>query len=176
MIDYAYATSHQPGARYASLYFLSSQLFTPKAAERLYARLTDLPVLAIADRDPYVTFEQLPDFSAARAHWHFETLAPHMGLPHWERPEATAESLERGRGARLMGNTGALMLVRRAGLEPARSAPLEPKSSASTSSATCARAPFYTDSLCFGRFPTGPAFGMAQTQEAPAGAPLGWLR
>ena len=100
MIDYAYATSHQPGARYAPLYFLSSQLFTPKAADRLYARLADVPVLAIADRDPYVTFEQLPAFAAARPNWQFETLAPHMGLPHWERPEATFAALDRFWGER----------------------------------------------------------------------------
>jgi len=95
MIDYAYATSHQPGARYAPLYFLSSQLFTPKAADRLYTKLVDPPVLAIADRDPYVTFEQLPEFAAVRPNWQFETLAPHMGLPHWERPEATFAALDR---------------------------------------------------------------------------------
>jgi len=100
MIDYAYATSHQPGARYAPLYFLSSQLFTPKAADRLYARLADVPVLAIADRDPYVTFEQLPAFAAARPNWQFETLAPHMGLPHWERPQATFAALDRFWGER----------------------------------------------------------------------------
>jgi pimeloyl-ACP methyl ester carboxylesterase len=95
MIDYAYATSHQPGARCAPLYFLSSQLFTLKAMDRLYARVGDLPVLALADRDPYVTFEQLPAFAAAHPKWDFETVAPHMGLPHWERPQAACAALER---------------------------------------------------------------------------------
>jgi pimeloyl-ACP methyl ester carboxylesterase len=94
LIDYAYATSHQPGARHAPLYFLSTQLFTRDALATLYARLTEVPVLAIADRDPYVTFERLPDFAAERPNWRFETLAPHLGLPHWERPEATFELLE----------------------------------------------------------------------------------
>jgi pimeloyl-ACP methyl ester carboxylesterase len=92
MIDYAYATSHQPGARHAPLKFLSMQIFTRDAPDRLYAALpADLPVLAIADRDPYVTFERLPGFAAVRPHWRYETLAPHLGLPHWERlPELTA--------------------------------------------------------------------------------------
>ncbi|MCG6941830.1 MAG: alpha/beta hydrolase [Thiohalocapsa sp.] len=94
LIDYAYATSHQPGARFAPLTFLSGQLFTQDAMTNLYARLTDVPVLAIADRDPYVSFERLPQFAASRPNWRHETLAPNMGLPHWEHPEATFELLE----------------------------------------------------------------------------------
>ncbi len=94
LIDYAYATAHQPGARFAPLTFLSMQLFTPNARAELFARLTDLPVLAIADRDPYITFEHLPSFAAARPNWSYESLGPHMGLPHWERPEATFDLLE----------------------------------------------------------------------------------
>uniref|UniRef100_UPI003593FCA4 alpha/beta fold hydrolase n=1 Tax=Thiocapsa sp. TaxID=2024551 RepID=UPI003593FCA4 len=64
ILDYAYATSHQPGARHATLVFLSLQLFTREAVDRFYAKLTDLPVLAIADRDPYIDFERLDDFVA----------------------------------------------------------------------------------------------------------------
>lgn len=85
MIDHAHATSHQPGARHAPLTFLSMQLFTPNAVERLYGRLTDLPVLAIADRDPYITFERLDDFVAQHPNWRLARLAPHLGLPHWEK-------------------------------------------------------------------------------------------
>ncbi|HYN79264.1 MAG TPA: alpha/beta hydrolase, partial [Lamprocystis sp. (in: g-proteobacteria)] len=95
LIDYAYATSHQPGARYAPLYFLSTLLFTPDAAAQLYGRLTDLPVLALADRDPYVDFPTLPAFAATHPNWRHETLAPHLGLPHWERPAATFAALDR---------------------------------------------------------------------------------
>jgi pimeloyl-ACP methyl ester carboxylesterase len=94
LVDYAYATAHQPGARHAPLTFLSMQLFTREAEERLYGRLTESPVLAIADRDPYIGFEQLPEFAASRPNWRFETLAPHRGMPHWERPEATFALLE----------------------------------------------------------------------------------
>ena len=95
LIEYAYATAHQPGAHHAPLYFLSMQLFTAHAREQLYGKLPDLPVLAIADRDPYVTFERLPPFADARPNWHFETLAPNSGLPHWEHPQATCETLSR---------------------------------------------------------------------------------
>lgn len=94
LIDYAYATAHQPGAEHAPLYFLSMQLFTAQARQQLYGKLPDLPVLAIADRDPYITFEHLPAFATARPNWHYQSLAPHMGLPHWERSEATMEALE----------------------------------------------------------------------------------
>ncbi len=94
-LDYAYATSHQPGARYAPLIFLSTQLFTRNALDKLYTRLTKLPVLAIADRDPYVTFEELDDLVARQPNWQRETLAPHRGLPQWEQPDALFDALDR---------------------------------------------------------------------------------
>jgi pimeloyl-ACP methyl ester carboxylesterase len=95
MIDYAWATSHQPGARHAPLKFLSMQLFTRNAPASLYAALPpDLPVLAVADRDPYVTFERLPGFAAAHGNWQYEPLAPHLGLPHWERLQALTTALD----------------------------------------------------------------------------------
>ena len=96
LIDYAYATSHQPGARFAPLMFLSMQLFTRDAPQRLYGSLpTTLPVLAIADRDPYVTFEKLAGFVAAHPNWRLESLAPHLGLPQWERLPAVVAALDR---------------------------------------------------------------------------------
>lgn len=95
LIDYAYATAHQPGARHAPLTFLSTRLFTRNAADGLFAKLPPLPVLAIADRDPYVTFERLPPFADARPNWQYETLAPNQGLPHWEHPQATCETISR---------------------------------------------------------------------------------
>ena len=95
LIDYAYATAHQPGARHAPLYFLSTQLFTPNALEHLYGTLCDLPVLVIADRDPYVSFERLAEFVAGRPSWQHQTLGPHMGLPYWERPAQTFDALQR---------------------------------------------------------------------------------
>lgn len=94
LIDYAYATSHQPGARYAPLIFLSTQLFTRNAIDKLYARLTKPPVLAIADRDPYVTFEQLESLVSRQPNWQFERLGPHLGLPQWEQPAAFFAALD----------------------------------------------------------------------------------
>ena len=94
MVDYAHATSHQPGARLAPLAFLSMDLFTRDATDVLYSRLGDIPVLAIADQDPFITFERLESFVAAHPNWRRIRLAPHKGLPHWERPDDTAATLE----------------------------------------------------------------------------------
>ncbi|WP_200331076.1 alpha/beta fold hydrolase [Thiocystis violacea] len=94
MIDYAYATSHQPGARHAPLAFLSTRLFTPDATDRLYGALGALRGLVIADQDPFVTFDRLDAFLLARPSWQRVRLAPHKGLPHWENPEDTVETLD----------------------------------------------------------------------------------
>jgi pimeloyl-ACP methyl ester carboxylesterase len=94
MVDYAYATSHQPGARYAPLYFLAGQLFTADAPNTLYARVTQ-PVLTIYDRDPYINFDLLPGFLPGRANWRTEHIGPTMGLPHWERRTETIAALDR---------------------------------------------------------------------------------
>lgn len=94
MVEYAYATAHQPGARYAPLYFLSGQLFTPKAAEVLYAPLTQ-PVLALYDRDPNVTFDLLPDLVASHPNWRAERVTPSHGIPQWERTADTTAAMAR---------------------------------------------------------------------------------
>lgn len=94
LLDYAYATSHQPDARYAPLTFLSTQLFTSNAVDKLYARLTKLPILAIADRDPYVSFEQLGELVARQSNWQHEKLGPHLGMPQWEQPDALFKALD----------------------------------------------------------------------------------
>lgn len=94
MLDYAYLSAHQPGAWHAPLTFLSTRLFTPNAIDVLYGRLTRIPVLVIADQDPYIGFERLAGFVAVRPNWHRIDLAPHKGLPHWERPAETIEALD----------------------------------------------------------------------------------
>jgi pimeloyl-ACP methyl ester carboxylesterase len=94
MIDYAYATSHQPGARYAPLYFLAGQLFTQDAPSTLYSRVTQ-PVLAIYDRDPYIDFDLLPGFLPGRVNWTAQRIGPALGLPHWEHLPETVAALDR---------------------------------------------------------------------------------
>jgi pimeloyl-ACP methyl ester carboxylesterase len=94
MIDYAYATTHQPGARHAPLYFLSGQLFTQEAHVRLYPAVTQ-PVLVLHDRDPNINFDLLPDFLRGQSRWRVERIAPSLGLPHWERPTETTAAMDR---------------------------------------------------------------------------------
>jgi pimeloyl-ACP methyl ester carboxylesterase len=94
MVDYAYATAHQLGARYAPLYFLSGQLFTPDATDRLYAGLSQ-PALVLHDRDANINFDLLPDFMRNRPNWRVERIAPTLGLPHWEKPGETTAAMDR---------------------------------------------------------------------------------
>ncbi|SDY19919.1 Pimeloyl-ACP methyl ester carboxylesterase [Allochromatium warmingii] len=93
LIEYAYATTHQPGAKIAPLYFLSGQLFTPRACASIYERVTQ-PVLALYDKDPNIDFHELPDFLSRHANWRAERIAPTNGMLHWEQPAATAAAIE----------------------------------------------------------------------------------
>jgi pimeloyl-ACP methyl ester carboxylesterase len=94
MVDYAYATSHQPGAKYAPLYFLSGQLFTQNARESVYGHLTQ-PVLVLYDRDPNIDFHELPDFLSNHPNWRAERIAPTRGLLQWEQLAKTAAAIDR---------------------------------------------------------------------------------
>ncbi|MBK7894511.1 MAG: alpha/beta hydrolase [Anaerolineaceae bacterium] len=82
-VDYAYATSHQRGARFAPLYFLSTQLFSFDILPSVYAKLST-PALVLYDEDPNVTFENLSGFVASQSNWRAERVTPSRGLPHWE--------------------------------------------------------------------------------------------
>jgi pimeloyl-ACP methyl ester carboxylesterase len=92
--EYDYATSHQPGARYAPLAFISGQLFTRDVCPGIYEYLT-MPVLVIYDRDPFVRFELLPEMLATHPHWSGARIIPTHGLPHFERLDDTVAALDR---------------------------------------------------------------------------------
>jgi pimeloyl-ACP methyl ester carboxylesterase len=94
LVDYAYATSHQPGAENAPLYFLSGQLFTPQALSALYQPL-DLPVLVIYDKDGYTGFSLLPELLENKPNWQSANITPTLGLPQFEKMDEVAESLEK---------------------------------------------------------------------------------
>ena len=94
LVDYAYATTHQPGAKYAPLYFLSGQLFTPEAGKALYGKLAQ-PVLVLYDKDPNIDFHELPDFLTQHPNWRAERIAPTHGMPQWEKPVATSSAITR---------------------------------------------------------------------------------
>lgn len=89
VVNYAYDTSHQPGARYAPLAFISGALFTPDAYGDLYSRLKT-PTLVLYDKDAFVSFDRLPEF-AAQPGVSAVRIAGTDGLPHFEKlPEVRA--------------------------------------------------------------------------------------
>ncbi len=93
LIDYAFLSTHQPGAKNAPFYFVSGKLFTGTIRADVYAHLTQ-PVLVMYDIDPNVTFDQLPQM-LERPTWHGAQITPTRGLPHWEQLEQTAAALDR---------------------------------------------------------------------------------
>ena len=93
MVDYAYLASHQPGAQYVPLYFLSGKLFTSNAVETLYDQV-DVPVLVIYDQDAFVRFDKLPGLAGRKVNWQTARIAPTLGLPHFEKLPETSQALE----------------------------------------------------------------------------------
>jgi pimeloyl-ACP methyl ester carboxylesterase len=94
MIAYAYATSHQPGAQYAPLYFVSGKLFTQGILPAFYERL-ELPVQVLFDQDAYIGFERLPEVLHAHENWQAARIIPSRGLPQFERMDDVAKELDR---------------------------------------------------------------------------------
>ena len=91
--NYGYLTSHQPGARFAPLYFVSGKLFSPDIREAVYAKLS-LPVLVLYDRDAFVRFDTLPDFIDAHEQWQSVRIAPTKGLPQFEKLAEVTRALD----------------------------------------------------------------------------------
>lgn len=92
-MDYAYATSHQPGARFAPFKFLSGRLFTPDIRTAVYQHL-QCPTLIIYDQDPNISFAKLPDLLAQNSCWQAARIVPSRGLPHWEKLVETKTVIE----------------------------------------------------------------------------------
>ncbi len=88
LVDYAYATAHQPGAEHAPLAFVSGRLFTPDAVDRIY-RQVQQPVLVIYDEDAFVRFDRLAELTATLPNWRSARIVPTKGIPHWEKPAET---------------------------------------------------------------------------------------
>ncbi|HEX9013439.1 MAG TPA: alpha/beta fold hydrolase [Anaerolineaceae bacterium] len=94
MVEYAYASSHQPGAHIAPLNFISGKLFTAGILPAFYARL-EVPALVLYDQDAFTGFEKLPELLAANEHWQAARIAPTRGLPQFERMDDVAAELDR---------------------------------------------------------------------------------
>jgi pimeloyl-ACP methyl ester carboxylesterase len=93
LVAYAYATAHQPGARFAPLAFVSGQLFSRDIHEAVYERMT-IPVLALYDQDAFVRFDRLPDVLERNPNWRSTRLTPSKGLPQFERLADTTAALD----------------------------------------------------------------------------------
>jgi pimeloyl-ACP methyl ester carboxylesterase len=93
LVAYAYATSHQPGARFAPLQFVSGQLFSPDISEAVYEHLP-IPALALYDQDAFVRFDALTHVLARNPYWRARRIAPSKGLPQFERLDETVQALD----------------------------------------------------------------------------------
>jgi pimeloyl-ACP methyl ester carboxylesterase len=93
LVTYAYATSHQPGARFAPFRFVSGQLFSPNIREAVYEQLP-MPILALYDQDAFVRFDTLTHVLARNPHWRATRIAPSKGLPQFERLDETVQALD----------------------------------------------------------------------------------
>lgn len=89
VIDYAYDTTRQPGAKYAPLYFISGRLFDADAYGAFYSKL-NIPTLVLYDQDGFVSFDRLPLF-AQKANARVIRIPGTDGLPQFEKlPEVRA--------------------------------------------------------------------------------------
>ncbi|MBN1966055.1 MAG: alpha/beta hydrolase [Anaerolineae bacterium] len=93
LAEYGYLTSHQPGARYAPLYFVSGLLFSDDIREQTYEWLTQ-PVLVVHDQDAFVRFDELPGVLERHPNWQRVRITPTKGLPHFEQLAATVAALD----------------------------------------------------------------------------------
>lgn len=93
MLDYAYLSSHQPGAKHAPLHFISGKLMTPNVSRDYYSKL-QRPGLLIYDKDPYTGFEALPDLLLAQPNWSAVRVTPTRGLPQFEQMETLGKVLD----------------------------------------------------------------------------------
>lgn len=93
LVEYAYASAHQPGAEHAPLAFVSGRLFTPDAVDRIYRQVTQ-PALVIYDEDAFVSFDRLPELTTSLANWRAARIVPTKGIPQWEKPMETNRAID----------------------------------------------------------------------------------
>ncbi len=90
---YDYLTAHQPGARYAPLFFVSGKLFESNIREDVYTKVT-VPALVIYDQDNFVRFDALPDHVAQHSNWHTARIVPTLGIPQFEKLPELIQALD----------------------------------------------------------------------------------
>lgn len=92
MVDYDYLTTHQPGARFAPLAFLSGRLFSGDI-RLVYEKLTHPIWVPHATRGDFKDFRG-SDWAKERPNWHFQP-CPAGALPMWEDAEGFVADYER---------------------------------------------------------------------------------
>ncbi|NCF64802.1 MAG: alpha/beta fold hydrolase [Chloroflexi bacterium] len=93
LVDYAYATAHQPGAKNVPFALISGRLSTPDIRTRYYARL-NVPTLTLFDRDPFANFDMLPHLLGENENWQEARIRPSQGMPHFEKLVQTTTALD----------------------------------------------------------------------------------
>ncbi len=88
MDDYE-RTVRAPGGEHAALAFVAGLPFHPRPFEELYRRITS-PTLIVYDRDPFTSFERLPDLVRAKPSVRPIQLPPSGGLSTYEHPATLA--------------------------------------------------------------------------------------
>ena len=83
LLDYSHATSHQPGAQYAPLAFVSGDLFPKADPKRTYENVK-APALVLFDEDPYTSFGALRPFVVEHQNYRAERVSGTRGLPQIE--------------------------------------------------------------------------------------------
>jgi pimeloyl-ACP methyl ester carboxylesterase len=90
VLNYAYATSHQPGAHFAPLAFVAGELFPKTPPQQVYGNIK-VPVLVLYDKDPYSSFAGLAAFIQQHPNFQSQRIAPSRGLPQVEMPARTEQ-------------------------------------------------------------------------------------
>ena len=93
LVDYAYATTHQPGAKEVPLAAVSGLLNTADVRDRFYKKVKT-PALVLYDRDPFARFDALPDLLAQNDQWQGARIVPSLGMPHFEKLTETTSALQ----------------------------------------------------------------------------------
>lgn len=91
LVDYAYATSHQPLAENAPYYFITFQLFTATILE-VYRGLLQR-CLAIFGQDPFAGYELVGEL-CNKPNWRIQLLPNAGALAHWDEPRAVIALLD----------------------------------------------------------------------------------
>jgi len=94
LVDYCYASAHQPGAQNAPLFFLSGSLFTANVLESIYMHL-QVPTRVIYDQDFYVRFDRLEELLNNNSNFSASRLIPSRGLPQFEMLDELTSDLDR---------------------------------------------------------------------------------